>query len=139
MVSLEKTMFFLPVKYKIIDNKVYVSFNLLVIPIDMTITKMILNIPLSKAQQGSIVTIRKVASNWNERNLSEGKFPAVTNVLHESKITGKESELVVDLTIFKDSWHKVGRKNYGIVIIFNKIRDKIFLEENSPYLIVETL
>lgn len=139
MVSLEKTMFFLPTKYKIVDSKVYVAYNLLVIPTDMNITNMTLKIPLPPLPYDTHIVIRRLASRWSEKDLDKGNFPAVTLVIFEGKVPIGQSELSIDLSLFKDKWAKDRRKNNGILIQYKKIRDENFVRENPPYLIVDTL
>lgn len=139
MDSLEKHMFFLPFKYKIIENEVYTAFNIAVIPSDMQITKLSMILPVSHAQQGTTVVIRNLASRWDEKGLKEGKFPAVTNVLHNIRIEYGVKEVTVDLTMFKDTWHKSKRNNNGVLIGYSKIRAEAFIQKNPPYLIAETI
>lgn len=115
------------------------AYNLFVIPADMEVTKMTLKIPISPEQYGTNLTIRKLASNWKESDIDKGMFPAVTIVLYENKIPFGQKVLEVDLTIFKHLWAKERRKNNGIVLHFSKIQNEVFVEENAPYLIVETI
>lgn len=132
-------MFFLPFKFKIIENEVYTAFNIAVIPSDMQITKLSMILPVTHDQQGTTVIIRNLASRWDEKGLKEGKFPAVSKVLYNSKLEYGVKEVTVDLTMFKDTWHKSKRNNNGVLIVYSKKRAEAFIQKNPPYLIAETI
>ncbi|SCY57674.1 hypothetical protein [Alkaliphilus peptidifermentans] len=138
MSSLEKKMFFLPNKLFIRKDRIYVSFNLSVIPSDMKVTFMELHIPLIKLSKATNVYVKEITGGWSEKMMKKGIFPPRSKLLKQMKCNGRQDNLIIDVTIFRSKWRLKKKLNHGIYVKLKDTNIK-YLEENPPYLIIDTI
>ncbi len=135
---LQKKMFFLPRKFSVVCNKIFLQFNLLSIPKDMEIPHMFLYIPLPDSSTAIKVTIKEIVSKWREKNITKGKLPAYSAARIRLEFSPHAEEAVIEVTSFCPKWRLPPKMNYGIYVQLSTI-DSTYLQKDSPYLIVDTI
>jgi len=138
LVSLEKKMFLIPSRLSVYKDKIFVYFKLVGIPPDMKITSMYVNIPLIKAKESFVVDVREITSDWSPKDINKGDFPSRSKVKKILKGLPNKTELRIDVTEFKKKWRNDKKLNFGIYIKM-KNKDIKYIENNPPYLIIDTI
>ncbi|PYZ97565.1 hypothetical protein CR205_02925 [Alteribacter lacisalsi] len=134
--SLEKKMLFIPNRYKTRYRKLYVSFNLAVIPSDMNVTKMTLHVPLPHLPYPVTARVKKITSGWSE---AESKLPTESAVLQRLPCQPGQTELIIDLSGFMHAWQRKSRQNHGVTVRIPNLPHKAFHDHQPPYLLVDTI
>ncbi|WP_028988220.1 hypothetical protein [Thermicanus aegyptius] len=138
--NLEKMMFFVPNRLFIKHKMMLVSFNIAVIPTDMTVTSMMLHVPLSGASGSSAtLLIRPIASGWDESLVRGGYSPPVGGLLRTIPITPHTVEARMDVTSHSHSWRFQSLENHGHKIWYEGTLLFPFRESDPPYLVVATV
>lgn len=139
MISLEKKMFFLPNKYFIRGNTLFIAFNLSAIPRDMSVVSMALHVQLPRLQTSTIVTAREIVSAWNIRSMKKGATPLrFKKIFVQTKHAANRPEWTVNVTPFHRKWRSPSKGNHGLHITF-KNRNLTYLVKHPPYLVLDTI
>jgi|GEM_PF-2472325 len=137
MISLEKKMFILPNRFYAMRDYLFVSFNLGNVPRDMKVTAMNLHVPLIIAKEDTTIYIKEIGGGWTERGIEKGQIPKFTKAKKVLKTKPKQKELVINVSGFMIKWNSK-QNNHGIFIKLENKSTK-YLEENPPFLIVDTI
>ncbi len=136
MSSLEKKMFFLPNKFYVVRNKLFVSFNLKVIPRDMKVTHTVLHLTLPKPKSSTKVYLKEIKTHWDKESIEKGILPQLSKTRRYFKTTAEQKELAINVTALSMKWLKKNKYNHGIYIkIKNARKNKYYY----PYLITDTI
>ncbi len=138
LVSLEKKMYILPNRFFIMNNKLFVSFNLSNIPRDMTVTSVEFHLPLINLKSTTNIHIKEIISRWNEKELKSGKLPIFSKERRILKARPNQKELIADMTLLGKRWYLSHKMNHGIFVMVEKKNMK-YLEKNPPFLIIDTI
>ncbi|MFZ7102539.1 MAG: DNRLRE domain-containing protein [Peptococcaceae bacterium] len=138
MNSLEKKMFFLPNRLFIKKDKLFLAFNLSVIPRDMDVTSMFLYIPLPGYATSTNVYVKEITSRWSEKSLKKGSTPTRSGLLQLISCPPKQDTLNINVTNLHPKWRLKRKNNHGIYIRFKNQNIK-HLESNPPYLVIDTI
>ncbi|KAB3537315.1 hypothetical protein F8154_03220 [Alkaliphilus pronyensis] len=138
MTSLEKKMFFIPKNLAVRKDRLYISFNLSVIPKDMKVLSIQLHIPFHNKKKPKKTYIKELTSDWSPKKIRDGINPNKSKVLIGLQQQLKENELIIDTTLFKDKWRLSNKNNYGIYVRITN--DNLsYLINNPPYLVIDTI
>lgn len=138
MNSLEKKMFFLPRKLFIKKDKLFMTFNLSVIPRDMEITLMLLYIPLPGFPTATKVYVKEIKDKWSKKSIKKGNLPPRSPSIYSFFSAPQEKLLEINVTYFREKWRLKVDENYGIYIRL-KNRQLQYLEDDPPYLVLNTI
>jgi hypothetical protein len=131
-------MFFLPNRLFVKQDKLFISFNLSVIPRDMDVTFMAIHLPLLSFSTTTKVYVKEITAGWSEKSMKKGSFPPRSNMLQLLKCSPGQDELIINVTDFRKKWRLKKKQNYGIHV---RLKDKQikYLEDNPPYLVIDTI
>ncbi len=138
MASLEKKMFFLPSRLAVSKDRIYVAFNLSVVPRDMAITSMSLHIQLPKFYKPSTITISPLISGWSEASIKKGILPARSKTIQQLKFIPGKREQLINVAAYKTKWRQRKLGNHGIYICF-KDKQLQYVLTHPPYLVIDTI
>ncbi|OEH86529.1 hypothetical protein BHU72_13030 [Desulfuribacillus stibiiarsenatis] len=138
MPSLEKKMFFLPYKLFVRQSRLYIAFNLSVIPRDMEITSMYLHVQLPKHHTPTTVYLKRLLTYWDEASLRNGIVPSRSQKARLLRYTPEQTELIINVTNYRNLWRKRKKNNHGIYL-WAKGKNFKYIESNPPYLVLETI
>ncbi len=136
--SLEKKMFFLPNRLFVQGYRLFVSFNIAVIPVDMNVLFIAFHALLPKISRSAVMYVKEITADWNEKSIKNGIFPPCTNTRYLPCYPGQD-ELIIDITAFNLKWRFKNKENYGIYLKLKTGEAVHFPEDNPPYLIVDTI
>lgn len=140
MHSLEKKMFFLPNRLHARQNRLFVSFNIAVIPVDMDVNAAYIQLPLQKMTKPASLYVKEIVSGWSEAGIRRGKIPTRSKRVHQKIfcIPG-QAEILIDIQAFQHKWRHESRKNHGIYFFLKSNNAIEFTEERPPFLVVDTI
>ncbi len=138
--SLEKCMFFLPNRLTIRLDKIFVSFDISAIPVDMHVTRMVLRLPLPAADiPNRMLLAQLIASGWDEQLMQTGFQPPHPVTLVHKMVDPSLIEEEVDLTQYAYQWRFNSISNHGVYLELINHGGVTFSNNTCPFLIVETL
>lgn len=139
MNSFEKYMFFIPNRWAVRRDEVYVSFNISSIPEDMEVTDMSLVLPITEEVTGKL-WLQAVASAWEEKNITEHR-PALAVSEASQSIAPDMQDCRLSLTHYAFPWRFRSLENHGVYVRVESQEGNgnWFTEENPPYLLVATV
>lgn len=138
MTSLEKYMLFVPNRFSVCGREAYVSFNIAVIPPDMSVTSMRLCVPLPALQAPVSVSCREIAHGWDEQLILTVK-PGKLALRETVQAVPGMPEISFELPDLIVPWRFRSLDNHGVHLELQDGATSTFQLENPPYLIVSIL
>jgi len=138
MTSLEKYMFFIPNRWTVRRDEIYMSFNISNIPEDMEVTSMELVLPLPEGVTEGKLWLQAVSSAWEEKNLSVTR-PALAVSEASLSVAPDMTEARFSLTHYAFPWRFRSFENHGVYVRVDALEGNWFEEETPPYLLVATV
>ncbi len=140
MSSLEKCMFFIPNRFFVDRNEMFVSFNIAPIPSDMEINRLTLHVPLGyiRTSTDSSLLIEEIETGWDVALLSQGFRPSHSKVVARVPIA-RPQEVTLDLNKYSSPWRFTSMNNHGFYVAILSESKLSFSEEAVPYLIAATI
>jgi len=135
--SLEKFMLFVPNRLYVAGCDMHVSFNIAVIPPDVTVTSMTLRIPLPPASGPFQLECREVAGGWDEQSVASAPPPTL-DAFSSIHLAPGVPEAEIGLAFLADAWRFRSLENHGVFVRLHGGSVQAFAIENPPYLIVGT-
>jgi hypothetical protein len=131
--SLEKKTFLLPQDYYAMRDRIFVQFNLSVIPRDMTIKTVTLHLPLPKISKPTRVYVKEILGHWDGARPKVGR-PTGSRILQKVNCIPGQDELTLSIARLV----KKGKRgaNTGIYVRVKNVR---LCQTNPPYLVLETI
>ena len=137
---LEKCMFFLPNRLSVQAHKLFVSFDISSIPVDMHVSSSVLHVPLPvQGVAGRFLMARLITGGWDEQLMATGYQPPHAVTLTYKPVALHLSEETVDLTAFQYPWRFFSYDNHGVYLELINHGGVVFPADCCPYLIVTTV
>lgn len=138
--SLEKCMFFLPNRLSVQGNRLFVSFDVSSIPVDMHVSSMVLHVPLpAQGIAGRLLMAQGIVAGWDEQLMLTGYQPLRGDILTTKSVGIDLWEETVDLTHFQQAWRFNSYDNHGVYVELINHGGYGFAIDCCPFLIVATL
>lgn len=139
MISLEKSMYYIPNRYVTMRNELFVSFNLAPIPVDMEVTSMALHVPLPPHSTPLSLVVTEISAGWTEEQAQKGHKPPCSTIIARVTSPPGQQEIAINLLRFQEKWRFHGLQNHGVSVKILQNKAAGFSIKNPPYLIVNSV
>lgn len=138
MESLEKKMLFIPNRFFASRKDLYVSFNIAVIPADMTVTSMAVHIPLPALGTGATVHLHAIAAPWDEQSIRTVR-PACSPAVNVMYVPAGTREARFAVEAMSHNWRFRSLENHGLYVRLDTGAPCAFSPVQPPYLLAGTV
>jgi hypothetical protein len=138
MISYEKSMLAIPNRYFARGNRMFVSFNIAHLPVDLPVTGMVLHIPLPARTTIASMPIHEIAGGWDEALMATGFTPAIGAQVSYAICPPEHPEVLVDLFSCQHVWRFKSEENHGVYVDVISPGMLPFQDIHVPYLLITT-
>jgi hypothetical protein len=138
LVSLEKSMFFVPNRLYVRGKEMFVSFNIAPIPGDINVTGMHMHVQVPVHSSSVSILVKEIGGGWDEGLMTTGYAPPHENIITHASYQPNDSECVIDLNAFAHRWRFDSLQNHGVYVKLLDQAGLVFTFEKPPFLVVVT-